>query len=114
MNNYGYIGKKILEHLADFKGFGRHAAVPHDILFQRIKLYDPDMTDREFRQTYSELPICSCERGLYIPIEKQDLIAFREYMKGKAIPLFDRVKKVWAAYPELNPDDSLQLDLDLK
>ena len=106
-----YVSRKILEFLRDEKALGRYHAIPHEAILNRIRIFEPEINDREFRRIYSELPICACDCGLYIPIEPADLVAFRDYMKGKAIPLFDRVKKVWAAYPELNPDESAQLEL---
>ena len=68
------------------------------------------MTDREFRNIYSQLPICTCSQGGYYPIRKEEILEYRDYLRKKAIPLFSRFRMVCDAHPGL-ADDMLQLDL---
>lgn len=60
-----------------------------------------DSVDRQFRRVYSQLPICTCNKGGFYPIRKSEILEFREYMKKKAIPLFERFNLVRDAHPEL-------------
>lgn len=61
-------------------------------------------SDRQFRRIYSQLPICTCEKGGYYPIRTSEIEEFREYMKKKAIPHFERFNRVRDAHPELIGD----------
>ena len=107
------VGNRILGELRLRGAFGMANAIPRAILLDVINrearaFCEEDewrkIKDFEFREIYRFLPICSCEDGLYIPSSREDLEAFRIYMRAKAIPLFERVKKVAEAYPELIPD----------
>jgi len=70
-----------------------------------------NMTDRDFRRIYSQLPIVTCEKGGFYPIRPSEIEEFREYMWKKAIPHFERFNRVRDAhYPELTGDiDQLEL-----
>ena len=68
------------------------------------------MTDRKFRQIYSKLPICTCDKGGFYPIRKEEIEDYREYLRKKAIPLFERFNRVRDAHPEL-AKDIVQMEL---
>ena len=68
------------------------------------------ISDREFRNIYSQLPIVTCSQGGYYPIRKEEILEYRDYLRKKAIPLFSRFRMVCDAHPGL-ADDMLQLDL---
>ena len=68
------------------------------------------LSDREFRRIYSQLPIVTCEKGGFYPIRTEEILEYRDYLRKKAIPLFERFKRVCDAHPELW-DDMDQLDL---
>jgi len=68
------------------------------------------LSDRQFRQIYSEIPICTCEKGGFYPIRKAELLEYRDYLRKKAIPLFGRFNLVCDAHPEL-ADDVGQMNL---
>lgn len=110
------IANRMLGEMRLRGAFGRANAVTRASLLETINreraaLQDPHYPERrfipikdvEFRSVYRDLPICSCEDGLYFPVTADDLEAFRLYMRAKAIPLFDRVKRVAAEYPDLAP-----------
>jgi len=59
------------------------------------------LTDRELRAIYADLPICTCEKGLFWPETNAELEEYRQYLKAKAIPLFERWQRVAKAHPEL-------------
>jgi len=63
-----------------------------------------DITDRQFRQIYSQLPICTCDKGGFYPIRKEEILEYRDYLRKKAIPLFERFNRVRDAHPELAKD----------
>ena len=67
-------------------------------------------SDRQFRQVYSQLPICTCNKGGFYPIRKEEILEYRDYLRKKAIPLFERFRRVCNAHPKLT-DYMLQLDL---
>jgi len=70
----------------------------------------PIMSDRHFRQLYSQLPICTCDKGGYYPIRREEILEYRDYLRKKAIPLFQRYDMVCQAHPELI-DDEGQIEL---
>ena len=61
----------------------------------------PHLSDRQFRQLYSELPIVTCEKGGFYPIRTEEILEFRGYLRKKAIPLFQRFNRVRDAHPGL-------------
>ena len=67
------------------------------------------ISDRQFRQVYSQLPICTCDKGGFYPIRKDEILEYRDYLRKKAIPLFSRFKRVCDAHPDL-ADDEGQLE----
>jgi len=70
----------------------------------------PDPSDRKFRDIYSKLPICTCNKGGFYPIRPAEIKEFRSYLRKKAIPHFVRFNMVRDAHPELSKDIN-QLEL---
>ena len=66
--------------------------------------------DRQFRMIYSQLPICTCEKGGFYPIRKEEILEYRDYLRKKAIPLFNRFKMVCEFHTKL-ADDVGQMNL---
>lgn len=66
--------------------------------------------DRQFRIIYSQLPIVTCDKGGFYPIRKEEILEYRDYLRKKAIPLFERFKRVCNAHPDLTGDE-VQLEL---
>ena len=52
------------------------------------------LTDRQLRNIYCQLPVATCNAGIFWPIRKEELYEFQTYLKKKAIPLFNRYKMV--------------------
>jgi len=75
--------------------------------FHHTHLY---LSDRQFRQIYSQLPIVTCDKGGFYPIRKEEILEYRNYLRKKAIPLFNRFKMVCEFHTELI-DDVVQLEL---
>lgn len=102
-----FIRSLILNFLQPHRGIEN--AVPREYVLSHVHQWDDKISDRELRAFYSEMPeICSCDKGLYLPISTADLQAFEKYMKRKAIPFFERVKRVREAHPLLAPGDDVQ------
>jgi len=72
--------------------------------------YLPNPGDRQFRRIYSNIPICTCSKGGFYPIRQEEVLEYRDYLRKKAIPLFQRFRMVCKAHPELINDEG-QLDL---
>jgi len=70
----------------------------------------PLLDDRKFRQIYSELPIVTCDKGGFYPIRKEEILEYRGYLRKKAIPLFERFRRVCNAHPDLAGDEE-QMEL---
>lgn len=70
-----------------------------------------NMKDDTFRHIYNKLDICVCEEGLYWPIRPNEMEDFRIYLRKKAIPLFERWKRVAAAHPHLVSNEFKQMEL---
>jgi len=49
--------------------------------------WEAHFSDRQFRQVYSQLPICTCSKGGYYPIRREEILEYRDYLRKKAIPL---------------------------
>jgi len=90
---------------------GREMAVPRERIFLELKVFDPDLTDRKFRDMYCNLPICSCDAGLFLPNKPEEVQEFKEYLRKKAIPMLERYKRILAYYPELCPREDRQLEM---
>ena len=77
-----------------------NSIVRKDLLFKICGAY-PDLTDRELRNIYCQLPIISSEAGIFWPIRSSELDEFEEYCRKKALPLFNRVKMVMEKHEHL-------------
>ena len=69
------------------------------------------LTDRELRNIYCQLPVISCNAGIFWPIRKEELDEFEEYCRKKALPLFMRVKMVMEKHKDLRVGEHIQKEL---
>jgi hypothetical protein len=90
---------------------GRENAITRDDLRERLELWDIIISDRKLRDIYSKLPICTCDQGVFYPVRIQEIEEYRQYLKSKAIPLFERWKMVAQAHPNLLSTRGRQMDL---
>lgn len=90
---------------------GRENAVNRDTVLDYLRLFDRGLHDRRFRDLYSRQPVCSCEKGLYIPVTPEDVEMFQNYLRAKAVPLLTRHKTVLTYYPHLAPAHGEQMEL---
>jgi hypothetical protein len=110
--SYEGLGIAIMRFLSEHRGRGR--AVPRqaveDALGPFVDLKD---VDRAFRKAYSQLPICSCPDGLFIPQTVAEVAEFKRYLTAKSGPFVahERVIVIYQARPELVPEFGVQMSL---
>lgn len=82
---------------------GKENAIPREQVLRFLRIYDPSIDDRRMRKIYSGLPICSCDRGLFLPKRPEEVEEFKAYlMKGWGPVLAERrVQIIYAFYPWL-------------
>jgi len=68
------------------------------------------ISDRQFRNIYSQIPIVTCNKGGFYPIRPSEIEEYRKYLHKKAISLFERFQRVYTAHPDL-AGDIKQLEL---
>jgi hypothetical protein len=98
------LSRMIMEFL-QVRARGEENAVPREDVLAELRLFEPKLPDRTMRELYAKLPVCSCERGLYIPIRPGEVEAFKLYMTKKNGPFIaaQRVMIILAYYPKLRP-----------
>jgi hypothetical protein len=69
--------------------------------------------DRKMRDIYAELPVCSCDEGIFVPTREADLAEFRGYLAARVKALAERWKRVTEAHPEL-ATGGVQMELDIE
>lgn len=84
---------------------GRAHAIPRRDLWARLSLFKPDLTDRDMRELYSSLPICSCSEGLFLPQSVAEVLEFRDYIRKAWGPIVAhrRCATIYAFYKHLIP-----------
>jgi len=84
---------------------GKLNAMNRRDLLAHLQLFRPTLNDREMRELYGGLPICSCSEGLYLPTSSVDVLEFKEYLTKKSGPIiaYRRVATILAFYPRLAP-----------
>lgn len=106
------ISRRLMEYL-QANARGEENAVPRDEVLAELRLFDAKLGDRAMRDAYSRLPVCACERGLFIPIRPGEVDAFRAYLERKVGPIIAarRVATIYAFYPKLRRIDETQMSL---
>ena len=104
------ISEIILEKIkADHQG--KENACKRKYLLNYAHYFEPDLTDRQLRNIYCQLPVVSCSAGIFWPIRKEELDEFEEYCRKKALPLFIRVKMVMEKHKDLRVGKYVQKEL---
>ena len=88
---------------------GKENAIRRGDLLEYARHFDSDLTDRQLRAIYSELPVCVCEQGIFYPIRGQEIEEFKRYILKKIGPMRDRYCRVAKAHPELLPSGQIEL-----
>ena len=84
---------------------GRANAMPRKVLLAELRLYRPSFTDRDCRELYAGLPICSCEDGLFLPQTVAEVQDFKAYITKAWGPIqaHRRVGTILSFNPQLAP-----------
>ena len=84
---------------------GRANAMPRKVLLAELRLFRPTFTDRDCRELYSGLPICSCPEGLFLPQTVAEVQDFKAYITKAWGPIqaHRRVGTILSFYPKLAP-----------
>ena len=92
---------------------GRTNAMPRKVLLAELRLYRPSFTDRDCRELYAGLPICSCEDGLFLPQTVAEVQDFKAYITKAWGPIqaHRRCATIFSFYPKLSPP-AFQMDLE--
>jgi len=91
---------------------GKESAIKRKTLLGGINcVYNVNLTDRELRNIYCQLPVISSEAGIFWPIRQSELDEFEEYCRKKALPLFNRVKMVMEEHKYLKVIKCYQREL---
>ena len=80
---------------------GKAQAITRDDLRAYLAGIGYQLTDRDLREIYVELPICSCERGLFWPETRTEIEECREYYRKAALSLLGRWRRIAEGHPEL-------------
>jgi len=60
-------------------------------------------TDRKLRYAVKDLGVvCMCERGYFLAANSDEARASIEYLKRKIFPMWEDIKRLQLAYPELS------------
>ena len=99
-----FVLTKILEILST-AARGQANAMTRDELERRLLIHCIDIGDRKTREAYAMLPICSCEKGLFIPQTPAEVAEYEKYLSRKlpapAVAL--KVRRIYATWPSLVP-----------
>ena len=84
---------------------GRVDAMTRKDLMAHLQLFRPTLSDREMREIYSTLPLCSSPEGLYLPTSTAEVLEFRDYLTKAWGPIVAhrRCATIYAYYPKLIP-----------
>jgi len=107
-----YLRNEIMRIMQGHKG--RINAMPRKVLLAELRLYRPSFTDRDCRELYSGLPLCSCPEGLFLPMTVAEVQEFKAYITKAWGPIqaHRRCATIISFYPKLAPPAN-QLDLPL-
>jgi len=84
----------ILEKIKKYYRGKENAIKRKDLLAIINCVYDIELTDRELRNIYCQLPVISCDKGIFYPTRISEVEEFRVYLRKKALPLFERWQRV--------------------
>ena len=95
-----HLSEFILDILRDLHR-GKENAITRGVLRESLRVCGIDLTDRELRAVYAELPVIADSHGIYYPATADELREYKSYLRAKALPLFIRWQRVADAHPEL-------------
>ena len=91
---------------------GKAQAIVRSRLLRFCHIYEPDITDRQMRNLYCELPVIADEAGIYWPLTKDEVEDYKQYLRKKALPLFARWNRVAKFHPKLTSKHFQQMEFE--
>jgi len=80
---------------------GKARAITREALREYLREMGHEMSDRDLREVYAELPVCTCSAGVFYPETAAELEECREYYRKAALSLLGRWRRIAQAHPEL-------------
>ena len=107
-----FITVKIMELLSRHAR-GRQNAMPRKELAGKLRRFAIDIADRQLRDIYSTLPICSCNDGIFIPRTPEEVQKYREYLRPHMSPekVQARITILLTTWPHLAAGPGVQLEM---
>jgi len=90
---------------------GKENAIKRNVLLRFCQAFEPELTDREMRNIYSQLPVVSSNKGIFWPVRPVEIEEFEAYMRKKALPHFERAKMVVDYHKKLLSQKIIQWSL---
>jgi hypothetical protein len=108
-----YIATRLLTFI-EHAHRGRENTITHADLLREMQLFDITLDDRVLRKLCSELPLCSCDAGVFFPLRVEEVIEFKEYLtkNGGPIVAARRVAIIYERMPKLRPLADVQRNID--
>lgn len=88
---------------------GKEKAIKRKDLLDYAREFSPDVTDRELRNIYCGLEVCSCNRGIFYPVKASEIREFKYYLIKKVRPMRDRWEMVAMKHQSLMEFEQMQL-----
>ena len=103
---------RILELLS---GYTSKQPLKRADLLKRLKLDFPEITDREMREIYEEMPeVISNSRGIYMPQTIEEVKEFKAIAKKYALSHFRRALRVEKAFIERMKNEKVEPKIEYK
>ena len=80
---------------------GKARAITREALREYLRQMGYETCDRDLRECYSTLPVCTCSAGVFYPETTAELEECREYYRKAALSLLGRWRRIAQAHPEL-------------
>ena len=90
---------------------GKVRAITRDALREYLRQMGHDISDRELRALYAELPVVADSHGIYYPNTAAEVQAFYEYLQKRVKAEMARAARVRRAHAGLFEDRQLGLPI---
>lgn len=88
---------------------GKENAIKRKDLLEFARGYDRDISDRELRDIYCRLEVCSCNEGIFYPVRASEIRDFKYYLIKKVRPMRDRWEMVAMKHSTLMAFEQMEL-----
>ena len=102
---------RLILHKLRAEHVGKDRAITRADLLNYVRGLGHDVSDRELRAVYVELPIVTDSRGIYYPCTATEVQAFYEYLQKRVKAIMARAARVRRAHAGLFEDRQLGLPI---